>query len=711
MGKPLQFSDSLHEQGQSEFASTNQEKIRVPGFVPVTSIWNHHLQFVPENSQVPVESVNRSMALHFRGKPLNFVTEEKKNKTNISPIGGIGNPGLRGVPVSLGNFNSYRVPSENMTITSDSINGGGEVDVRQQYPFKVRGSFNTSSSNSQKFVSTKNQTRSQYPAVSHMPQSSSAFEGIKMWNYASDDVADASPSLQPPKTINQLPHVMQQSITADPNEQDYFSLLTSSPVPSDSLFPSTFGSRPLYSETQSSSPSPTPLSFPTDPSYSPIQLLQQYYQYFEDSDQSNFYEEEYPLNDSLTPEGSLENMPNYFGDAAYVPAFDSPQSPAETSASSPRVPLPPAPPSSDLVLSSAPTTSASGCLATTLCSLVVAAALAIGATSAVAIPFLGRRRRNVDHIILSQDNAHEFVNYINYIKTGTLNNPGSENFFRALHDPADNSTRKIFRKLEQFIIRNKDKLLNISIQEIQLNEHIPIPKDILESINKINVESVNDPGKTDRGESEEDHTRTGDTAYSPGDMSPLLPDGIHASAMSSKLSDAKEELEDSNSQYGHDTEYNIILQHEEHSADVDARPFTGNYHTSYYNPFYGRPGSTVVGPNGRPYASNYLHPLQPVNTQRSQGTPVLRHPPRDRYPSRKPGYPYPPAHKHGSLDADIRLVAQGEGTGGHGGSPWRDRAGFYRTVCGALHHTHTPHNEITKFIASKCNILQNAGVI
>lgn len=430
-----------------------QPRARTPGAAPGTAIWNNLFQPTQEATSATVNRVNNIIVHDSSGQPLHTrPATQLKDGSHFSVTGGVGSPGLGKVPVSLGHSNNHLVPIHHKVTTAEPISGGVEEDLRLHHPL-FGGSFNGQSG--QQFVS--------------------------VWNQAPEhrfpDTSQGSPF------TSSLAAPPQTALGDDPRLQEYLSHLTTTPRSSGPRDPSALATRPYVSAGVTSFFYPTPSPLQTQTQRNPSQILGEYYANLATSNpadpQDSFQNEPVSL-DRLDLQSSPDSifLP---AETPFIPAFSN----FHTSQSSDLM--------ADLeeeVVTPEPATLSSStsqnCFSNTLCILTLAAALALGVTTAFVSPFfspalLGRRKRSRDYIMFSEDSATAFVNqYVNLKDESSLGVPPSEELlFKALHDPVHNPTRGLFTRLEHFIMKSRDKLPNSIVQQVHSKELIPLPDDVL----------------------------------------------------------------------------------------------------------------------------------------------------------------------------------------------------------------------------------------
>lgn len=700
IGKPMQLQGLENEKERGRLTAKIREDYLITGVEPVTSIWHQRLPLAHKNTTQPDKNVDSSIISHLGSEPLYSRTLAGRNdEPDVSFVG------------------SLLFPPENISSTWNLGYGAVENNIRQSFPV-IFGNANNSN-NGQKFASVTRQAPFQTPPVSYTPQSSIIHGDSNTQQLSHPD-------------LSQLLRVVQLALSEDLEVKDYLSQLTSSPVPPVSFAPSTFGVKPFNSEGFQSSISPDQTAWQTAPSNNVIQLPQNY-QNYAFHNLSIPYQEQDLQNDPVSPGiRNPENEPNYFGDEPYIPALgsplDNPQftnfdlrlTPDATVIAQPSAEPVAASSSSTVGAATTSTSSVTDCLANSLCALLAATALALGASTAVALPFIatgisGRRKRNVDNSFLTPKNVTEFVNdYISYIKNGSVIIPWSEHVFSALLDPTNDSARDIFKKLEKQIIKNKDKLPNFILRETPLKGPIPIPdEEILAIINTKTggVPELPEVEVEDTLASEQGNTGARDVTHV--HMTRSYGHGSNT-LISSKPPAALVQTLDT--EYTHDNGKKQDLQDTGVATRSTMQPSTVTQHGSPYSPLNDRLKSSLAGARDFPYASNDLHPPESVRILDSLRPSALQSLPLNYYSLPLPKYIASAAPRTHD-DPGTGMVINGTGmllgaqSQGIAGSPLRPKtATFYRIVCGTL-DPHIPDNDIIKFIANKCSILQRVGII
>ncbi|XP_042876175.1 uncharacterized protein LOC122255884 [Penaeus japonicus] len=132
------------------------------------------------------------------------------------------------------------------------------------------------------------------------------------------------------------------------------------------------------------------------------------------------------------------------------------------------------------------------CLKSKVCAFFLAGLIAAGTTTALAIPIftpivgaglLGkRRRRDVDYLVLTPENATEFVHTFTLFENGEdINKLTKEekNLYNSFLQQLNGNSQTFLTDLKEYISRNKDELLNLSVKEIEYITHNPIPADLI----------------------------------------------------------------------------------------------------------------------------------------------------------------------------------------------------------------------------------------
>ncbi|KAG7164259.1 uncharacterized protein LOC121871895 isoform X2 [Homarus americanus] len=673
----------------------------------------HHLHYHQHDQ---VQNHDKPQIVEREARTRRSVAGRSSGSDMVSHFGGIGNPGLLGFPISLGNSSSYLVPSEDHGTTHPPIYGGVGDDIREHFPLVFGGSLN--SSNNQQFVSVGNQRPSNIFSASYSSPTSAA----STWGNPPHDTSNTPTPLTPAN----FQHLFNAQLAHDNDLPVEENISSSSSVPVSSGAAAPDGLDSQYHSQQ------------TPPKINTLQLLNKFYENFASSNPSyTSQQQQHPQNDPLIPDiSTLDDASHQVSQRPYIPAYGNLQVNQNTDLQNDDVKVVNAEvftavqsadvvdaevQSADVVdaevasaAAASATTSASGCLSSSACALFVAIALAFGATSAFTIPFfapgiLGRRRRSIDYVVLSQDNATSFLNnYLNFLKNDSINISKSENlFFKALTDPTDDSTRQILKKLEHFILKNKDKLLNITAQELQLKESNPVLDVISENVDKTNTKPTSVSMKPSDGEmpdtvvSKHDNIHTQYTWSVQDHPSPLRSDGR---AFGSHLKSPGANYDILGAKYSEGNSHNPYSQL--HQPGVTTTTSTLPYNTqrvSHLNTsFLSRRWSTESY-NTQPHPTNLLQYVRSVNTPYRVSNRAL--PDSSHYyptPDYDSPYTHHPSHASGGVDILQRTERQGGG---------RERVALYRTVCSGLHHPHIPDNDITRFIANKCNILQYAGII
>ncbi|XP_042883636.1 uncharacterized protein LOC122260441 [Penaeus japonicus] len=124
------------------------------------------------------------------------------------------------------------------------------------------------------------------------------------------------------------------------------------------------------------------------------------------------------------------------------------------------------------------------CLEGSLCALLIAAGVSVGATGALAVPFIisGRKRRSTEYFVISRNNAAILIDHFQrHRDNGSVRLSNAERlFFESLTKPG--SSGKMYQTIKDFLLSEGDISLNVTVRKIQGKKHIPIPPDILEHI-------------------------------------------------------------------------------------------------------------------------------------------------------------------------------------------------------------------------------------
>nr|XP_027226051.1 uncharacterized protein LOC113818105 [Penaeus vannamei] len=173
-------------------------------------------------------------------------------------------------------------------------------------------------------------------------------------------------------------------------------------------------------------------------------------------------------------------------------------------------PQPPAPPPSSI----APTGASSGvgitqplftpgasassiedCLKSKVCAFFLAGLIAAGTTTALAIPIftpivgaglLGkRRRRDVDYLVLTPENATEFIHaFSSFENGGNINKltKDEKRIYISFLQQLNGNSQTVLTDLKEYINNNEDELLNFSVKEIEYITDNPIPAELIHNL-------------------------------------------------------------------------------------------------------------------------------------------------------------------------------------------------------------------------------------
>ncbi|XP_071539780.1 uncharacterized protein [Panulirus ornatus] len=393
------------------------------------------------------------------GQPVHARTATRRNDgLHLGVIAGLGNPGSQGAPVSLGYPSNYLVPMhDEVTTPKPPYNSLGE-DLRLHHQLLFGSSFN-GQTGQQQLVPFENQIPGHvFPNPSYNTQVTQITGGL--W--------------APP----------QVALSEDPGLQDYLSRLTTPPRSSSSPTPVALGTRPYISG------GVTSFFYPTG---SPLQTVP--HQHGLQNDAASPDQLDVPSNPDLIP--LPPNTP-------FIPALSNIQHASLDSDLSASL--------DDGIVSPVPATlsssSTQNCFSSTLCILTLATVLALGLTTAFVSPFfgpglLGRRKRSIDYVVLSEDSVAALVNYYaTHLTSEPLDVPASMKLlFKALHDPADTSTTRLLARLKHLTMNTRNKLSNITKQEGQSKDHTLLPDDALDKPKKRNFKAApKTPGISLEGE-------------------------------------------------------------------------------------------------------------------------------------------------------------------------------------------------------------------
>nr|XP_027219974.1 uncharacterized protein LOC113812304 [Penaeus vannamei] len=749
-----QLKDRINKQIQARLGAQNyqgpqqqeQPSARTPRPVPDASLWTAATQAPRRNG--PVNRQGENMAFSIQSL-VNPSTRAQTQEPQIDIIGGVGNPALMGVPINLGNSNSYLVPSDNRETTPQPLFGGVGDGLRQSSPLVFSGSFGN---NNKQFVSLRNQS----PVQTASPLNIQSLSTPSLNGFGSlSNPSLAQPghlSASQPANFNQLVKVMQVAFDTNPSLRNYMlRLLSSVKTPSSGIGSSLGPLGPQISRDTALSLNAGTQNLGQatathqSKQQSTAELLSQYYQQSSPNPAYQFQQNNFPLrfpgafhSDGLSPASSPPILP---ADQPYVPAEHSPLSivnaPADVSQND-ILGNPSVSPSAQITPQAATVaySNVQGCVKDTWCALALAAAVAIGATSALAVPFLapaflGRRRRELQYLVFSQEEAPVFTDHFMRFMKGNMTDIPEEEImlFKSLKDPADNRVKRMFENIKHFIISNEDKLFNITVQEIKNERHIPIPDDILQRIRNKNRENLHDSIAVmldpETRNNNEDHSGneaniTSDlpnssTVYRPQEVYTLVTEAPYVPGLD----------------YSQLANQPVVSNAGQGSVQVQ-KPVYANtaqgYHTfiyphlafqqqrlqqHYFSPYYTNPLSHqaynthgVFSNSHNSYGHSSPHyghnvPLHFSSLGNRDSFPVNYHPHSQfghhRYPGREPQsdvlvVPSPAAQQQRPLM-----------------SPEAVR--FYREVCFAVEQDDVPDNEITRFISQKCALFYYSGII
>lgn len=716
---------------------------RTAGSIPDAALWTAATQAPRIND--PVNRQGGNMAFNVQSLLVNPSTRVQTQKPQVDVIGGVGNPALMGVPINLGNSNSYLVPSDDRETTPQPLFGGVGDSLRQSSPLVFSGSLGN---NNKQFVSLRNQSPVQTASpLTIQSQSTPSINGFG--TLTNPSLLSASQ----PANFNQLVKVMQVAFDTNPSLRNYMLRLLSSAKTQSSGTVSSLGplgpqisqrdsALSLNAATQNLGQT---LAAHQSKQQSNAGQLSQYYQQSSLNPAYQYQQNNFPLripgtfhSDALPQASSSPILP---ADQPYFPAEHSPLSivnePAVvnqndilgTPAISPTAQITPQ-------AASISYSNVQGCVKDTWCALALAAAVAIGATSALAVPFLapaflGRRRRELQYLVFSQEEAPVFTDhFMRFMKGDMTDIPEKEvMLFRSLKDPADNRVKRMFENVKHFIISNEEKLLNITIQEIKNERHILIPDDILERISNKSRDNLHesiavmlDPGTRNKSEKQSDteaNITSSDLSYSPMVYRPqevykpvteasYIP-GLDYSSLVNRpvVNNAGQgSVQVQKPMYANTAQgyHNLIYPH---------LAFQQQRLQHYISPYYSNPlahqtynthGLFSNSHNSYGYSSpHYGHniPLHFSSSGNRDSFPVNYHPHshfgHHRYPGREP-------------QTDV-LIIPSPATQQQRPLMSPDAVRFYREVCLAVGQDDVPDNEITRFISQKCALFYYSGII
>lgn len=757
-----QLKDRINKQIQARLGTQNhqgaqqqvQPSARTPGATPDTGLWVAAAQAQRRNGAVNRQS--GSTAYYSQSLPVNPSAYGQTQEPQIDIIGGVGNPALMGVPISLGNSNSYLVPSDNRETTPAPIFGGVGDSLRQSSPLVFSGSFGNSN---QPFVSLRDQPPAQ--TVSPSAVQSQHIPSFNRFGSFNNPGLTQSGQLSASQTtnFNQLVKAMQVAFDTNPSLRNYMlRILSSAKNPSLSGIGSSLVSQSAQLDSsaglnaQVQNLRQTSAAQQSNQQGNTAALLSQYYQQNPLNPAYQYQQNNLPLripgtfhSDALS-QASPPSPPSLLPvEQPYFPAEHSPLSIINAPADVSQDDILGAPAVSSAVVVSPQAASVSytniqGCVKDTWCALALAAAVAVGATSALAVPFLapaflGRRRRDLQYLVFSQEEAPTFTNhFMRFMKGDVIDVPEEEvMLFKSLNDPADNRVKRMFESIKHFIVANEESLLNITIQEIKNKKHIPIPEDILQRISSksrenlpVSIKEMLDPGERFKSKGNNDTVQGDlsafdlsnvsatlqrpDDAYNPVTETAYIPGFDYSSLVSQPvLSNAGQGLLQSQRPVYADTAqgYHPSSFVHSHLALQQRRP-----QQSYFSPYYGNPPSRPTynthgifsGSYGSPYP-HYGHniPLHFSSSGNRDSFPVDYH--------RHSNFGHHRFPDGGGPSDDVLVIPSSPVTQQRRPLMSPAAVRFYREVCSAVGQDNVPDNEITRFISQKCALFYFSGII
>ncbi|XP_047470485.1 uncharacterized protein LOC125026227 [Penaeus chinensis] len=746
------LKDRITQQIQTRLGAQNRQgpqqqvqlSARTSGTAPDAALWTAAIHSPRGND--PVNRQGGNMAFNVQSLLVNPSTRAQTQKPQVDIIGGVGNPALMGVPINLGNSNSYLVPSDNRKTTPQPLFGGVGDSLRQSSPLVFSGSLGN---NNKQFVSLRNQS----PVHTASPltiqsQSTPSLNGFGSLSNPSLAAQSSLLSASQPANFNQLVKVMQAAFDTNPSLRNYMlRLLSSVKTPSSGIGSSLGPLSPQISQHDSAlslnaaiqnlGQTPAPHQ---SKQQSNAGQLSQYYQQSSLNPAYQYQQNNFPLripgafhSDALPQASSPPILP---ADQPYFPAEHSPLSIVNSPAADSQNDIlgtPAISPTAQITPEAATVgySNVQGCIKDTWCALALAAAVAIGATSTLAVPFLapalfGRRRRDLQYLVFSQEEAPVFTDHFMRFMKGDMTDIPEEEvmLFRSLKDPADNRVKRMFENVKHFIISNEEKLLNITIQEIKNERHILIPDDILERISNKSRESLHESiavmldletrNKSENHSDTEANIASSDlpnslTVYRPQEVYQPVTEAIYIPGLDYSTMVNRPVVSNSgqgsvqvqkpmyaNTAQGYQ---NLIYPH----LAIQQQRLQHYFSPYYSNPLalqtYNSNSHNLYGHSYPQYGHNI--PLHFSSSGNRDSFPVNYHP-----HSRFGHHHYP-----GKGQQNDVLVIPNPATQQQRPLMSPDAVTFYREVCLAVRQDDVPNNEITRFISQKCALFYYSGII
>ncbi|XP_068213271.1 uncharacterized protein [Palaemon carinicauda] len=390
--------------------------------------------------------------------------------TNIETIGGVGNPSLQGIPMSLDDT-VFLIQSNNRTVTEKPIYGGIGAEF---LPLSVDVEGIRSIHPNREFYTIPNKAPYPISPSTNPTELFPNFTGVPIHKNSGQNLL---PVTNRPISISSLIDIVKNLTSRTRNNS---AASTPSPYvvnPHSYSYPDYINNLPNFSLPKKTLPSGIRINKQEE------NLDHHFWKEYEENsnDRQSFqFENVLPL---LHSNKEFQNHINNFSNFSI----------------NKELPLRSSFKNSD----ESPTgiNSIRGCLNDTWCGLGIAAAVAFGTVSALAVPFLappafGRRRKSIEYVFISIDNASSFAkHYMSMLQNNTCDVPYEEKMlFIALHDSENNSTRDTFDKIKDLILNNRDILLPTTDHQLNNAEkstdedseknQIPIPDSILNKINE-----------------------------------------------------------------------------------------------------------------------------------------------------------------------------------------------------------------------------------